>query len=367
MKTNFKSALTAGLLTGCIALQTAVLPMSIVGTSYGAQTPRLTAGVSAFFSDQLIQAQINNRMTVQVNDNTPAAYTSDIASVDENGAVTICGYSNIGMAVVDTNLNIRKEPAENAEVIGKLPKNGACEVLDIQNGWVKITSGNVSGWASAEYLLTGEEAVAMAENVAREVATVTTNTLYVREEPNTDCSILSSVAMNEELTIIEKGEGWIKIALDSDEGWVCADYVDVGYKLPKASTISELRYGAGVSDVRVSLVSYALQFVGGKYVWGGTSLSSGVDCSGFTMKIYQKFGISLPHYSVSQSHCGTRIKASQAKPGDLFFYGAGSSINHVAIYIGNGQIVHASNERSGIKVSNAFYRTPICVVRLIND
>ena len=123
-----------------------------------------------------------------------------------------------------------------------------------------------------------------------------------------------------------------------------------------------MKYGQGVSNVRVDLVQYALQFVGNRYVWGGTSLTNGVDCSGFTMQVYRKYGISLPHSSRAQPGYGRKISASEAQPGDLFFYGSGSSIGHVAIYIGGGRVVHASNARDGIKISNAYYRSPICVV-----
>lgn len=130
-------------------------------------------------------------------------------------------------------------------------------------------------------------------------------------------------------------------------------------------TMTEVKYGQGVSDVKVDLVSYACQFVGNPYVWGGTSLTHGADCSGFTLSIFAKYGIYLPHSSAAQANCGTRISAGDAQPGDLFFYGSGSRISHVAIYIGNGQIVHASSARTGIKISNAYYRSPICVVRLL--
>ncbi|MDE6980450.1 MAG: C40 family peptidase, partial [Lachnospiraceae bacterium] len=110
----------------------------------------------------------------------------------------------------------------------------------------------------------------------------------------------------------------------------------------------------------------ALQFVGNPYVYGGTSLTNGADCSGFTLSIFAKYGIYLPHSSAAQAGYGRRINASEAQPGDLFFYGSGSRISHVAIYIGNGQIVHASSRRTGIKISNAYYRSPICVVRLLD-
>ena len=128
--------------------------------------------------------------------------------------------------------------------------------------------------------------------------------------------------------------------------------------------MTEVKYGDGVSDVRVDLVNYATQFVGNPYVWGGVSLTNGCDCSGFVLSVYSHYGIGLPHSSRSQSGYGKSISASEAKPGDLFFYGSGS-ISHVAIYIGNGRIVHASNHRDGIKISSAFYRTPICVRSLL--
>ena len=147
---------------------------------------------------------------------------------------------------------------------------------------------------------------------------------------------------------------------------ISGDYVEVTEKLPTASTVKELEYGEGYTDSRVSLVQFALQFVGNRYVWGGTSLTNGIDCSGFTMQVYARYGVGLPHHAASQPAYGKRIRASEAKPGDLFFYGSGSSISHVGIYIGNGQIVHASNARTGIKISNAYYRTPICVISYLN-
>ena len=163
-----------------------------------------------------------------------------------------------------------------------------------------------------------------------------------------------------------KRQGWYKVEVDDQKGYISGDYVEVTEKLPTASTVKELEYGEGYTDSRVSLVQFALQFVGNRYVWGGTSLTNGIDCSGFTMQVYARYGVGLPHHAASQPAYGNRISASEAKPGDLFFYGSGSSISHVGIYIGNGQIVHASNARTGIKISSAYYRTPICVISYLN-
>ena len=280
---------------------------------------------------------------------------------------TIYGYTNLGIANVEETLNVRETPSADSSMVGKMPKNAAGEILETLDGWYKIQSGDVTGYVSADYLITGEEAAARAEEVKQTIATVKTPTLNVREEPNTECSILALMPQGEELNVLEDLSGWVKVDLDNTNGFISKDYVDISVQLPKAMTMTEVRYGNGVSDVRVDLISYATQFVGNPYVWGGTSLTNGADCSGFTLSIFAKYGVYLPHSSKAQANCGTRISASEAKPGDLFFYGSGSSISHVAIYIGNGQIVHASSKKTGIKISNAFYRSPICVTRVLGD
>ena len=277
------------------------------------------------------------------------------------------GYTNLGVASVDGNLNVREAPSTEAGLVGKMPNNAGCEILSVEGEWTRIRSGEVEGYVKSEYLLSGEAALQRAEEVKQTVATVTTTTLYVREQPNTDCAIVTSMPMGEQLEVLETLDGWVKVNIDVDEGYVSSDYVQIATELPKAMTMTEVRYGQGVSDVRVSLVQYATQFVGNPYVWGGTSLTRGADCSGFVLSVYANYGISLPHSSRAQANCGAKISASEAKPGDLFFYGNGSGINHVAIYIGGGQVVHASSPRTGIKISSAYYRNPVKVVRIINE
>ena len=114
------------------------------------------------------------------------------------------------------------------------------------------------------------------------------------------------------------------------------------------------------------IVEYASKHIGNPYVWGGTSLTRGADCSGFTMSVYSHFGYSLPHNAAAQARYGKKVKASRKtlQPGDLIFYGHGRSIGHVAIYAGNGKIVHASNSRVGIIKSDYRYRKPIKAVRI---
>ena len=176
-----------------------------------------------------------------------------------------------------------------------------------------------------------------------------------------------TVANGEKLDVIEEDGEWVKVDLDGQEVYVFGEYVEVSEDLDTALTITEVLYGEGVSHVRVELCEYAKQFVGNPYVWGGTSLTKGADCSGFVLSVFAKFGVELPHYSVSQSQEGTKVAIEDVLPGDLIFYSNGKQINHVAIYIGNGQVVHASSPKTGIKISKYNYRTPVKARRILVD
>lgn len=340
-------------------------------------TELLTAGATSaltYYGAELTVAQNDSNVVTasaqgapQTDDSSQESEQANEAAQTPTAAQT-CGYTNLGMSVISSgNLNIRQEASTDSEVIGILTNHNACELLEDAGEWYKVTSGKVTGYVNKQYLVTGDEAEAIAEQEIKTVATVNTETLNVRAEKSTEAAVLSQVGNSEAFTVNSVADGWVEISVDDSVGYISQDYVTLAQALPTAKTIEQVKYGDGVSDVRASVVSYALQFVGNRYVWGGTSLEKGVDCSGFTMRILGKYGISLPHSSRAQPSYGTKISASEAKPGDLFFYGSGRSISHVAIYIGNGQIVHASNKRDGIKVSNAYYRNPICVVRYLPD
>lgn len=277
------------------------------------------------------------------------------------------GYTNLGIAHVDNNLNVRAVAAEDGKLVGKLPKDAACEVLDDDGTWAHIKSGKVEGYVSLEYLLTGIPAKRRAEELATTMARVNTDGLKVRAEANTDSEVITLVAHGEELEVAAVEGDWVKVYLDDQEVFVSAEYVEVSSELGTAITMTELFYGQGVSDIRVDVCQYAKEFLGNPYVWGGTSLTKGADCSGFVLSVFKKYGVSLPHSSVAQANLGTTIKVSEAKPGDLIFYGNGKSINHVAIYIGGGQVIHASNPKSGIRISNTSYRSPVKAVRILHD
>lgn len=309
-------------------------------------------------------------------------------------------YSRLGVAnKVDTYLNVRKKPSEKGKIVGKMTKNAGCHIYKIKKGWAKIVSGKVRGYVKSSYLTIDEEAEKLATKVGRECVEIQTDSLRVRALPSTTAPIYSVVSEGEEFTIkkanltldyvknivkkqkiskeaIERAGGYegmqqslqdfICIYVDDDYAFVAKEFVKEQYTLKRASKVSTVKASksSGVSSSQASIVEYAKQFLGNRYVWGGSSLTSGTDCSGFTMSLYAKYGHSLPHNAAAQAGC-TR-KVSSPKPGDLFFYSNGSRINHVAMYIGGGMVIHASNPRDGIKISNAYYRHPVKIGRVMN-
>ncbi|MCM1025477.1 MAG: SH3 domain-containing protein [Roseburia sp.] len=289
------------------------------------------------------------------------------AAQDAQGACW--GYTNIGIANVENgNLNVRETPSTSGKLVGKMAKNAACEVLEMLDGWAHITSGEVEGYVSLDYLLTGPDAILMAQSLVHTVAVANVDGLNVRDQANTESAVLTQVPQGEELEYVATLEGWIQVSIDGEDAYVSADYVTVQDKLDTAITMSELLYGVGVSDARVELVELAKKSLGNPYVWGGTSLTKGADCSGFVLTLYKKFNVTLSHSARAQSKEGTKISYSEIQPGDLVFYANSSgTINHVAIYIGGGQVIHASSPRSGIKISKYNYRTPVKYVSIFKD
>ena len=277
-------------------------------------------------------------------------------------------YDNLGISSVDSYLNIRSEPREDGDIIGKMTSKSAGEILETSEDgkWYKIKSGPVTGYVSADYILTGQAAKDEALQVAELMAIVSTDRLNAREQPTQDSKIWTQISNNERYPVTEQLDGWVGIELDTSTAYVSTDYVEVRYALPEAVKFSPLD---GNQSLRNKMVNYGLQFVGNRYVWGGNDPHTGADCSGFVKYVYSHVaGITLPRTSREQARQGTPIKSSQMRPGDLIFYAnGGGTVNHVAMYIGNGQIVHAASRRSGIKISTWNYRTPYRIVNMLGD
>lgn len=297
-------------------------------------------------------------------------------------AMAINQYSNLVISKVNNYLNVREEPKSDGKVIGKMTSKAAGEILESLDGWYKIQSGPIVGYISADpqYTATGQEAKDIAMETATLKAVIKTDVLNVRTEPNTEAKIWTQIVRDERYPVAAQLDGWVEIELDSvdeddgttvDKAYISTrdNNVEVRYALNEAIKFSPTEIAANnAASRRSKLVNFALQYVGNSYVWGGTSLTNGVDCSGFTMRVMQQFGVSLPHYSGSQAKMGKAVTSGNMRPGDLIFYaGSGGQVNHVAIYIGNGQVVHAASRKSGIKISTWNYRSPVAIRNVLGD
>ena len=339
----------------------------------------------------------------------------------ETNTATESKYANKAVADIysTTTLNIRKKGSINAKIVGKMKKGNIATVLKKGSEWSKVRSGNVTGYVKNQYLVFGDEIENFAKQNVKKVAKVQTETLRVRKKASTDSKIVTLVSEDDKLKVKKQTDDWAKVKVDGQTGYVSKDYAKVTYSFGKAKSMKQIQAeqeakkraeeaarnkpvsttssshtsntgttsgsttgstqttkkasvsvsSSGASATGSRIVSYAQQFVGNPYRYGGNSLTSGIDCSGFTQQIMAKFGYSISRTSSSQSGDGRAVSTSNLRAGDLVFYGDGGSIDHVALYIGGGQVVHASNSapypRGGIKISNVNYRTPICARRII--
>ena len=342
-------------------------------------------------------------------------------TTNETNTATESKYANKAVADIysTTTLNIRKKGSINAKIVGKMKKGNIATVLKKGSEWSKVRSGNVTGYVKNQYLVFGDEIENFAKQNVKKVAKIQTETLRVRKKASTDSKIVTLVSEDDKLKVKKQTNDWAKVKVDGQTGYVSKDYAKVTYSFGKAKSMKQIQAeqeakkraeeaarnkpvsttssshtsntgttsgsttgstqttkkasvsvsSSGSSATGSRIVSYAQQFVGNPYRYGGNSLTSGIDCSGFTQQIMAKFGYSISRTSSSQSGDGRAVSTSNLRAGDLVFYGDGGSIDHVALYIGGGQVVHASNSapypRGGIKISNVNYRTPICARRII--
>lgn len=336
---------------------------------------------------------------------------TDSQASGENGMATDSNGNEIVVAQVNDYINVRADADAESDIVGKLYNGSVAKVLGrTGNGWARVRSGDVTGYIREEYVATGDTAQQLADSVTTKKAVVTTETLRVRAAAQADSDVITLIGQGQTLDILEEADGWYKVNTEDGEGYISADFADVEDVYPEAvsraqeeaeeaaaeasrkaeeeaakaasnaaagaagaSGSKKKSGGSGALNTYTgssgsgsasgqAVANYALQFVGNPYVWGGSSLTNGTDCSGFTMAVYANFGVSLPHYTGSQEHSGTAVNSlAEAQPGDLILYSG-----HVAIYLGNNQIVHASNPRYGITTGTATYRNIVAIRRIFN-
>ena len=289
-------------------------------------------------------------------------------------------YDNLGVSKAQDYINIRSSPEDKGieNIIGKFPSFAGANILSEENGWLKIESGGITGYVKAELVARGKEAENLALEHATVMAIVNTDALNVRSNPDLNSSAWTKITRDQRYSVVNQLDGWVQLDLDSgddedgEQGAFVStrdNNVSVSYALYEAISYRPAQDRANQAAKRRSdLVNFACQFVGNPYVWGGTSLTRGCDCSGFTQTIMSKYGVSLPRVSREQAKTGIKVSSENIKPGDLIFYANRRGvINHVGIYIGNGQVVNAASRRSGIRIYRWNYRTPVAIRNVLGE
>ena len=330
----------------------------------------------------------------------------------EENKVKYPDFKDKCLVATEDYVNIRSGAGTDSDVVGIIGNNGIATIEKKGKEWTKVTSGDCTGYIRNDLLLFGDDAGAYAEANCPKQVTVNTETLNVRTEADVNSDCITQVGSGQSFDVISQDDKWVQIALDDEtNGYVSTEFVDDTYAFATAKSMEQIQAEldakaaeekaaeeqarqeqesadeaeaedasddssdsddsqnnvvAPSGQTGIDLANFATQFVGNPYVYGGSSLTDGADCSGFVMAVYAQFGYSLPHSAGAQSQYGTRVDTSSLEPGDILFYGD-SSIEHCAIYIGDGMIVHASTEETGIKISSAFYRDPLCAVRIIGQ
>lgn len=362
---------------------------------------------------QLVKAIVVTGVTILFigfnNEITYAANIENNATIDFNE--TSKYYTKATPIETEEQVIIKENPEDESKPVGIMSTGEAVEILRKDEEWTKIKSGEIEGWVKTIQVITGYDMEAyIIDNgdLFNRVGTVIDPETQLESEESTG-EVIAILKENQEVKIIKEYEDYLYVKADDMEGYIPKDKVNESelefegakeYKEEQVSNNSGNSENNGninpavtnnpiqnfvplhvdpnasngytpdnETEIRKGMVNYAMQFLGRPYVYGGTSLETGIDCSAFMQNIYRNFGISIPRTSRQQSVIGRRIDFSEIRPGDLlFYYDAGTTrVGHVTMYVGNNTVIHASNPRSGIILSSVSYRMPCWCVRVIED
>ena len=308
----------------------------------------------------------------------------------------ISEFTNFGVTTNNKIIYVRESLDENSKYIGALMKNTGVDVIEEveYNGkkWSKIVSGKVSGYILSNNVVTGDDAKIYGEKHAKLMAFIGDEEQDVYTESTRVSRIWTQLAKHQAYEVVDRDKYWVEVALDTGDISYTGDYMDSSNKafINIENENVTLKYSIGVAipfieiqannegpqvkeeitqssmEFRRKIVEYACQFIGNPYVWGGVSLTDGADCSGFVQSVLKEFNVHIPRVSRDQAKVGIELTSDELKPGDLIFYANRyGTVDHVAMYIGNGMIINAGSAKSGILLNVWNYRTPVAMKDVI--
>ena len=398
-------------------IQTIVLSVMAFALILGAENLEIHAKTETLLSDQPVAMaaggevkQTGSGETEDISDETAEMTETETLEAETEETVESQEeteeneYADLAIAQVSNYVNVRSLPNTDSDIVGKIYNGAVAQVLSVtgeDHDWFQIVSGNVEGYIKAEFFLYGDAAAEVIDQYVTRYANVIADRLNVREQPSTESKRIGYIDNGERVQLLENQGEWLRVQYtDGKEGYVSSQYVTISEEFVYGKTLEEeakeqeerkiLEERENVTEqevaedvtivvtepvgtyssnaeLRSSIVNYAMQFLGNRYVHGGSSLVTGTDCSGFTSLIYKEFGYSLSRTPSGQlSSNGRSIDYSQIQPGDIICYGKGGKCTHVALYIGNGQIIHSANSRKGVVIYQADYDTIIGIKNVID-
>lgn len=322
------------------SIKTGIIVAAFTGVIFAPTGQVLAADVTTPITvlNQNSEIELNQNVlieTVAKINNTEIGSSIKIESSEEIKLNEMLSGKTFAVVGEEGYLLVYSAADENSNWVGKVFEDSTIQLVEKTENWVEITSGNVKGFIKTEDVVFGKDAVAKAKE------------LLAEKNPDVELTTLDQETIDSSFSVGETRE--------EEEARLAAE---------EAKRIAEeqARIEAEKAAKRAqgqSVVDYAMQFIGNPYVWGGTSLTNGADCSGFVMSVYSHFGISMPRTSAAMRSAGTAVSYSEILPGDVICYNG-----HVGIYAGNGQIVNAIDDAHGIGMSSATYANIITIRRM---
>ena len=354
--------------------------------------------ITGYVSKELVTVNSNPESTEdnnQVSENTAEENSEKVETTTEEGTDTNSTEEiTLGEYKISEDIRLKLIPSINATDVIELKKDETVTVTEVMNGWAYVETQTTKGWLRKDKLKKDEPVEETVEEVKEEPAQetpiktqyVNSTTVNVRQEANTSSTIVTTVALNTEVQVYSEENGWSRVKINNVEGYISTSLLSdskqetsrgqsTSRRTSSTKTTTNTASQKATTETTTvpssgngsSIVATAKKYLGYNYTYGGSSPSTGFDCSGFTSYVFKQHGISLNRTAAGQYSNGVAVSRANLQPGDLVMFGK-SGINHVAIYIGGGKIIHASTPSTGVRIdslSTGYYNNNYVAARRV--